>query len=157
MYVLVLVESVLESISPVQVLVLLERIPDCDIPFLLMDRTSARPEDMIVTRMACPPLCIRPSVVSDLKAGTNEDDVTMKMSEIIFINDAIRKHKLSGATSRMIQDDWDFLQLQCALHINSQLSGIPADKVPYLAPSQPKYCAIWSSQRLQNPEACSKF
>ena len=28
------------------------------------------------------------------------------------------------------QDDWDFLQLQCALHFNSQLSGIPADKAP---------------------------
>merc|ERR1719370_2607929 len=52
------------------------------------------------------------------------------MTEIIFINDAIRKHKSSGATSRMIQDAWDFLQLQCALHINSQLSGIPADRAP---------------------------
>ena len=30
----------------------------------------------------------------------------------------------------MMQDAWDFLQLQCALHINSQLSGIPADKAP---------------------------
>ncbi|XP_023347954.1 DNA-directed RNA polymerase III subunit RPC1 [Eurytemora carolleeae] len=28
------------------------------------------------------------------------------------------------------RDDWDYLQLQCALHINSQLSGIPADKAP---------------------------
>ena len=30
----------------------------------------------------------------------------------------------------MYKDDWDYLQLQCALHINSQLSGIPADKAP---------------------------
>ena len=36
----------------------------------------------------------------------------------------------SGATAKMMQDAWDFLQLQCALHINSQLSGIPADKAP---------------------------
>lgn len=25
----------------------------------------------------------------------------------------------------MIMEDWDFLQLQCALYINSELSGIP--------------------------------
>ena len=54
----------------------------------------------------------------------------MKMTEIVFLNDVIVKHKQTGATSKMIQDDWDFLQLQCALHINSQLSGIPADKAP---------------------------
>ena len=116
--------------NPLEVLTLLERIPESDMPYLLMDSESARPADMIVTRIACPPICIRPSVVSDLKSGTNEDDVTIKMTEIVFINDAIRKHKSSGATSRMIQDDWDFLQLQCALHINSQLSGIPAEKAP---------------------------
>ena len=33
---------------------------------------------MILTRLSVPPVCIRPSVVSDLKSGTNEDDVTMK-------------------------------------------------------------------------------
>lgn len=72
-----------------------------------------------------PPVCIRPSVVSDLKAGTNEDDLTMKQSEIIFINDVIKKHKLSGASVNMYQEGWDFLQLQTALYINSELSGIP--------------------------------
>merc|ERR1719427_2194028 len=85
---------------------------------------------MIMTRVAVPPLCIRPSVVSDLKSGTNEDDVTMKITEIVFLNDVIVKHRESGATAKMLQDDWDYLQLQCALHINSQLSGIPADKAP---------------------------
>lgn len=55
----------------------------------------------------------------------NEDDLTMKQSEIIFINDVIKKHKLSGATINMYQEGWDFLQLQTALYINSELSGIP--------------------------------
>ena len=117
----------IHMLNPMEVLTLFERITDADIPFLLMDKSASRPEDMILTRMSCPPLCIRPSVVSDLKSGTNEDDVTMKMTEIVFLNDVIMKHRQSGAISKMIQDDWDFLQLQCALHINSQLSGIPAD------------------------------
>jgi hypothetical protein len=33
----------------------------------------------------------------------------------------------------MIMEDWDFLQLQCALYINSELSGIPLNmQVPQL-------------------------
>ena len=30
----------------------------------------------------------------------------------------------------MIIEDWDFLQLQCALYINSELSGIPPSMQP---------------------------
>ena len=122
--------ALIHVLNQMEVLSLFEQIRDHDLPYLLMDKTASRPCDMILTRIACPPLCIRPSVVSDLKSGTNEDDVTMKMTEIVFLNDVIVKHKQTGATSKMIQDDWDFLQLQCALHINSQLSGIPADKAP---------------------------
>lgn len=56
---------------------------------------------------------------------SNEDDLTMKQSEIIFINDVIKKHKQSGASVNMYQEGWDFLQLQSALYINSELSGVP--------------------------------
>nr|CAI5817142.1 unnamed protein product [Callosobruchus analis] len=59
-----------------------------------------------------------------------EDDLTMKQSEIIFINDVIKKHKLSGASVNLYQEGWDFLQLQSALYINSELSGIPLSMMP---------------------------
>lgn len=49
----------------------------------------------------------------------------MKLSEIVFINDVIAKHRMSGAKAQMINEDWEFLQLHCALYINSQTSGIP--------------------------------
>lgn len=55
----------------------------------------------------------------------NEDDLTMKLSEIVFINDVIGKHRLSGAKAQMVNEDWEFLQLHCALYINSETSGIP--------------------------------
>lgn len=76
-----------------------------------------------------------------------EDDITMKLTEIIFLNDVIQKHRTQGAKVQMImvrdsplslhegasspiplsplQESWDFLQLQCALYINSEVSGIP--------------------------------
>lgn len=56
-----------------------------------MNPESGKPADLILTRLLVPPLCIRPSVVSDLKSGTNEDDLTMKLTEIIFLNDVIKK------------------------------------------------------------------
>lgn len=62
-----------------------------DIPLLLMNPQAGKPSDLILTRLLVPPLCIRPSVVSDLKSGTNEDDLTMKLTEIIFLNDVIKK------------------------------------------------------------------
>lgn len=117
--------GLMHILTPVEVLKLFELIPQSDIPLLLMDTTRAHPKDLILTRMLVPPACIRPSVVTALKAGTNEDDLTMKQSEIVFINDVIRKHKLSGASTTMFQEGWDFLQLQTALYINSELSGVP--------------------------------
>lgn len=90
-----------------------------------MNRENALPKDLILTRIPVPPICIRPSVPSDLKAGTNEDYLTTKLSEIIFINDIIRKHIRSGVNTHMFMEDWDYLQLHCALYINSEISGIP--------------------------------
>ncbi|KAM9325606.1 DNA-directed RNA polymerase III subunit RPC1 [Gastrophryne carolinensis] len=119
-----------ENLNPLVVLNLLRRIPDEDVPLLLMNPEAAKPGDLILTRLLVPPLCIRPSVISDLKSGTNEDDLTMKLTEIIFLNDVIKKHRISGAKTQMIIEDWDFLQLQCALYINSELSGIPMNMAP---------------------------
>merc|ERR1739838_764495 len=95
-----------------------------------MREECGRPEDMLLTRLLVPPICIRPSVVSELKAGTNEDDLTMKLTEILFLNDVIVKHRAMGAKMQMLMEDWDFLQLQCALYINSETSGIPLNMQP---------------------------
>ncbi len=127
---LVTATGLIEILNPLEVLDLFKRIPEEDIPLLLMNAQAGKPEDMILTRVSVPPLCIRPSVISDLKSGTNEDDITMKLTEILFLNNVIAKHRASGASAKNMQDYWDFLQLQCALTINSQLSGIPADKAP---------------------------
>jgi DNA-directed RNA polymerase III subunit RPC1 len=90
-----------------------------------MTSPDSNPKDLIVTRIFVPPVCIRPSVVSEVKAGTTEDDLTMKQSEILLINDVIAKHTNSGGKIELIQEDWDFLQLHCALYFNSEVSGVP--------------------------------
>ncbi|KAK3608217.1 hypothetical protein CHS0354_039236 [Potamilus streckersoni] len=119
-----------EVLNPLNVLQLFEAIAEEDIPLLLMNPDVGKPQDIILTRILVPPLCIRPSVVSDLKSGTNEDDITMKITEIIFLNDVIQKHRVTGAKMHMIMEDWDFLQLQVALLYNSETSGIPLHMQP---------------------------
>lgn len=55
----------------------------------------------------------------------NEDDLTMRLSEIIMTNDYIASNREAGAKAPMIAEAWDVLQLHCGLYINSELSGIP--------------------------------
>ncbi|XP_072164609.1 DNA-directed RNA polymerase III subunit RPC1-like [Diadema setosum] len=119
-----------ENLNPLTVLELFKRIPNEDIPLLCMDTDNSRPQDLILTRLLVPPLCIRPSVVSDLKAGTNEDDVTVKLTEIILINDVIQRRRRAGAKMSMIMEDWELLQLVCAFYINSETSGLPLNMQP---------------------------
>ena len=72
----------------------------------------------------------------------------MKLSEIVFLNDVIQKHRSTGAPVEMymvgspthfmqarlatpfyyMQESWDYLQLQVALYINSETPGIPLQK-----------------------------
>lgn len=54
----------------------------------------------------------------------------MKLSEILLINEVIKKHMLTGGKVELIQEDWDFLQLHCALYFNSEVTGVPLGMQP---------------------------
>lgn len=45
-------------------------------------------------------------------SGTNEDDLTVKLADIIYINRFIADMCSKGATSSVIFENWDFLQQQ---------------------------------------------
>lgn len=60
----------MEELNPLTVLQLFKSIPKPDIPLLGMTSEGANPANLIVTRVFVPPVCIRPSVVSEVKAGT---------------------------------------------------------------------------------------
>ena len=91
------------------------------------------PEHLIVTHLAVPPVCIRPSVEME-SAGSNEDDITMKLMQIIEVNNVLRQGLEKGLAITNLMENWDFLQLQCALYINSELPGIPQ---AYQTPGKP--------------------
>lgn len=92
-----------------------------------MDPKFGRPERFLWTAVPVPPACIRPSVAMDRSdLGSNEDDLTMKMAEIITMNNMIQKALTEGEPIGKIAEDWDFLQLVCAQFVNSEMPGLAA-------------------------------
>ena len=72
-----------------------------------------------LSTLLVPPVAIRPSVAMDVGAGSNEDDLTVKLSEILTVNNIIRAALAGGkALTTHVMEDWEYLQLQCAMYIN---------------------------------------
>ncbi|KAI8114773.1 DNA-directed RNA polymerase III subunit RPC1 [Lucilia cuprina] len=70
----------MEELNPLTVLELFKSIPKRDIPLLGMTCEGANPSNLIVTRVFVPPVCIRPSVVSEVKAGTEISGIPLNMA-----------------------------------------------------------------------------
>ncbi|PAA84445.1 hypothetical protein BOX15_Mlig012706g1 [Macrostomum lignano] len=121
-----LVDKGIEPLRALQVLQLLNAIPLEDIPLLCMHSDRAHPRDLILTRVPVPPNALRPSVVSEVRAGTTEDDITAKLSDIAFLNrDVLNKQAASNRDMVALQQAWDILTYVTAQMINSENSGIP--------------------------------
>jgi DNA-directed RNA polymerase III subunit RPC1 len=91
-----------EDLSPVFVLELFKKITDEDCELLWMNPDIGRPEHLLLSSILVPPVPIRPSVAMDTGAGSNEDDLTVKMQEILGVNNALREAFLKGATVKMM-------------------------------------------------------
>lgn len=90
-----------------------------------MDGFYGHPESLILWTVPVPPVPIRPSVPQETGGGSTEDDLTIKLQEIVEMNNALRLALHKGATMKMVGEDWDFLQIQVALFINGETPGIP--------------------------------
>ena len=126
-------QRAMEELTALRVLELFKAIPDADFDLLWLDRALGPPEALLVTNVLVPPVAIRPSVAMDAGGGSNEDDITMQLQKIVHINSALRLALKKGASAKMVQEDWDFLQVQVASMINGELPGLP----PALKPKRP--------------------
>ena len=106
------------------VLELFKQITDEDCELLWMDPTVGRPENLLLSAILVPPVPIRPSVAMDTGVSSNEDDLTIKMQEILGVNNALREAFSKGATVKMMVVDWNFLQVQVAQYINGEMPGL---------------------------------
>ncbi|KZF19018.1 beta and beta-prime subunits of DNA dependent RNA-polymerase [Xylona heveae TC161] len=115
-------KKALDDMNPLRVLNLFRRISATDCELLGMNPSEGRPEMFIWQYVPAPPICIRPSVHQD---GTStEDDITSKLSDIVHINSLIRMGLQKGQPVSTIMEQWDFLQLQIAMYINSDVPGL---------------------------------
>ena len=118
-----------DDLNPLRVLNLFKRITSEDCELLGMDPAEGKPEMFIWQYFPTSPVCIRPSVPQD--GATTEDDLTSKISDIVHINTLLGEGIVTGQPVGTIMEQWDFLQLQLAMIINSDAPGVqPAHSFP---------------------------
>lgn len=116
------VGKAMEDLNPLRVYQLFQNIPSEDCELLGFDPENNRPEQFLWTSIPVPPVCIRPSVMQD--AGSNEDDLTCKLAEIVFTNTLIKTCIEKGGNINQLMEQWEFLQLSVAMYITSDVPGV---------------------------------
>ncbi|CAG8530365.1 3760_t:CDS:10 [Cetraspora pellucida] len=111
-----------EDLNAMKVLELFKKISDEDCELLGLDPQNARPELFIWQRVPVPPVAIRPSIAQD--NASTEDDLTVKLSEIVQTNTNIAAALSKGITISQLMEQWDYLQLTVAMYINSEMPGL---------------------------------
>ena len=113
-----------EELTSTKVFQLFSKIPKEDIIFFDMDINNAQPIDLLLQYVLVPPLPIRPTVQMGLNS-TNEDDLTIKIREMIHLNKYIKLSidEGNGNTYKLIED-LNLLQSTHAYYINSDTKGI---------------------------------
>ncbi|KAG0679034.1 DNA-directed RNA polymerase III subunit C1 (rpo31) [Kluyveromyces marxianus] len=115
------VKRCMDDLNPLKVLNLFKQITPDDCELLGIDSTtkSGRPETYIWRYLPAPPVCIRPSVMMQDSPASNEDDLTVKLTEIVWTSSLIKAGLEKGISINNMMEQWDYLQLAVAMYINS--------------------------------------
>lgn len=98
-----------EDLNPLKTLNLFKNITASDCELLGLDPAVDRPEEFIWQYLSVPPVCIRPSVSQE--AATNEDDLTVKLTEIIFTNGLIKAGLSKGVATTALMVSYSSKQV----------------------------------------------
>jgi len=113
-----------KRISPIEIRTRLEKIPDDDCEVFGLNPTSIRPEWMVLTILAIPPVTMRPSIT--LESGErSEDDLTHKLGDVIRINQRLFENINAGAPEIIIEDLWDLLQYHITTFFDNNVAQLP--------------------------------
>lgn len=112
----------MDDLNPLRVLNLFKAITPSDTELLGLDPAEGRPEMFLWQYIPAPPICIRPSVQQE--TSSNEDDITSKLSEIILYAGYLRESLQKGTSLPIIMEQWEFLQLQVGMYVNSDVPGL---------------------------------
>jgi DNA-directed RNA polymerase subunit A' len=113
-----------KKVSPIEVRMRLEKIPDDDLKVFGANPSSLRPEWTILTVMPIPSVTMRPSIT--LESGErSEDDLTHKLGDIVRINQRLFENINAGAPEIIIEDLWDLLQYHITTFFDNEVSQLP--------------------------------
>ena len=113
-------KKAMDDLNPLRVLKIFRRISPADCELLGLG--GMRPETFLWQHVPAPPVCIRPSVGQE--AASTEDDITAKLGDIVSANVHLREALRKGAPVQSIIEHWDYLSLQMAMYINSDVPGL---------------------------------
>lgn len=113
-----------QQLSAERVLNVLKRISDEDCMLLGLNPKYARPDWMILQVLPIPPPPVRPSVMMDTSARS-EDDLTHQLAMIIRHNENLRKQERNGAPAHIISEFAQLLQFHVATYFDNELPGQP--------------------------------
>jgi DNA-directed RNA polymerase II subunit RPB1 len=111
-------------IQPEMVLRCFQRISDRHVTLLGFNPKFSRPDWMVCTVLAVPPLTVRPSVVMDDNQRM-EDDLTHVLINIVRNNQRLRDKIDKGDSADIIDKYRDILQFDVATYIDNDIKGLP--------------------------------
>ena len=113
-------KKAMDDLNPLRTLKLFRRISRADRE--LLGLRTVNPESFVWQYIPAPPVSIRPTVGSD--GNPTEDDITAKLGDIFQANEALQDTLQRGAPIGNVMEHWDYLSLQLAMYINSDVPGL---------------------------------
>ena len=111
-------------LHPEMVLRTLERITDKHVDLSGFNSKFSRPDWMVCTVLAVPPLTVRPSVIMDDNQRM-EDDLTHVLIDIVRNNQKLQDKIDKGDSAEMIDKYTDLLQFNVASYVDNDIKGLP--------------------------------
>jgi DNA-directed RNA polymerase II subunit RPB1 len=111
-------------LQPEMVLRTFQRITDRHVDLIGFNSKFSRPDWMVCTVLAVPPLTVRPSVIMDDNQRM-EDDLTHKLIDIVRNNQKLQDRIDKGDSAEMIDKYTDILQFDVATYVDNDIKGIP--------------------------------
>lgn len=112
------------SLQPEMVLRCFQRITDDNVNRIGFHSKFSRPDWMVCTVLAVPPLTVRPSVVMEDNQRM-EDDLTHKLISIVRINQRLRDKIDKGDNADIVDECTKLLQYDVATYVDNDIKGLP--------------------------------
>uniref|UniRef100_A0A7S0W1B3 DNA-directed RNA polymerase subunit n=1 Tax=Hemiselmis tepida TaxID=464990 RepID=A0A7S0W1B3_9CRYP len=114
-------------LDPLSIFRIFQKISREDWELLDFDFIESHPTHLILYYLPIPPLGIRPTVFIG-ETITNEDDLTIKLTEIQFLNTQLKINFQAGISFSVLKDTWSILQIECGKYLNSEAFNLDSGK-----------------------------